>query len=347
MRSLAQLALAFAALCLLALVQPSVATADPAASPEVSQARPPLVVVRGLGPVPTESLRTACRAVLASYPVRCEIRQARSIFEAMAGWNETREQLDAGKALDALFRNRPDDALVELNITTVDLFEPNKRYVFGLASLTDRVALVSLSRIDDEKENLAHRLEKLVLHEVGHAFGLVHHNDADCAMRQDPTVASLDEAPAHLCTACHAELVGNASKLSRPGQIALDRARSHLVRGETQQAREQLVAALWHGQDDSELLNGFALAFIEARQWNEAISVLRYVLERHARYAEAHVNLGLAYQMRGRGGDQRRAVAHYEHAVDLRPEWDLVQAHLAALTTASSAAQGPSTDDPN
>ncbi len=344
MRSLAQLALAFAALCVLVFGQPSVATAEPGATAtaEPTKARPPLIVVRGLGPAPAESLRTACRVLLAKYPVRCEIREQRSIFEAMAGWNEHREQLDAQAALDELFRNRPSDALVELNVTNVDIYEPNKPYVFGLASLTDRVALVSLSRIDDgDQTKLAHRLEKLILHETGHALGLVHHDDHDCAMRQDPTVESLDEAPGHLCQACHKQIVANAHKLARPGQIALDRARSHLVRGETDHAREQLVTALWSGQHDSELLNGFALAFIEARQWNEAISVLKYVLGRQAQYAEAHVNLGLAYQMRGRTGDLGRAVAHFEQALDLRPEWELVQAHLAALTTAPAAAQGP------
>ncbi|MEM6996231.1 MAG: hypothetical protein AAF721_37335 [Myxococcota bacterium] len=345
MRSLAQLALAFAALCLLSLVGPSRAIADETTPAEVTQARPPLIVVRGLGPVPQESLRTACRVLLAEYPVRCEIREARSIFEAMAGWNEKREQLDASRALDALFRNRPTDALVELNLTNVDIYEQAKPYVFGLASLTDRVALVSLSRIDGNASKLPGRLEKLVLHETGHALGLVHHDDHDCSMRQDPTVASLDDAPGHLCETCHAQLVANASKLARPGQIALDRARSHLVRGETDRAREQLVTALWKGQHDSELLNGFALAFIEARQWNEAISVLKYVLDRQAQYAEAHVNLGLAYQMRGRKGDLPRAVAHFEQALDIRPDWELVHAHLSTLTSTPSAAQGPASED--
>lgn len=340
MRSLAQLALALAALCVLALVQPTDAGADEIVTAEATPARPPLIVVRALGPVPDGSLRTACRVLLNEYPVRCEIRPTRSIFEALAGWDEAREQLDAGITLDSLFRDRTGDALVELNITHVDIFEPGKPYVFGLASLTDRVALVSLSRIDDDPTRSRKRLEKLVLHETGHALGLVHHDDPSCSMRRDPTVASLDEAPRHLCKTCHAQLAANAKMLARPGQLALDRARSHLVRGENDQAREQLVSALWSGQDDSELLNGFALAFIEARQWNEAISVLKYVLKRQSAYAEAHVNLALAYQMRGREGDLGRAVSHFEQALNLRPDWELVEAHLAALTTSPSA-QGP------
>lgn len=346
MRSLAQLALALAALCLFALARPTPGVAAPGASQEATaagptEARPPLVVVRALGPVPQESLRTACRVLLTEYPVRCEIREGRSIFTAVGAWDEEREQLDSNRALDALFRSRPADALVEVNITHVDMFEPGKPYVFGLASLTDRLAVVSLSRIEgDGTTALTDRLEKLVLHETGHALGLVHHDDHDCSMRRDPTVESLDAAPDHLCPVCHEQLMANAKKLARPGQIALDRARSHLARGEPDHAREQLVTALWKGQRDSELLNGFALAFIEARQWNEAISVLEYVLRAHDQYAEAHVNLGLAYQMRALEGDRGRAVDHFERALDLRPDWELVAEHLSAFTTAPSA-QGP------
>lgn len=342
MRSLAQLALAFATLCVLAFAGPTRATADEVPVAHKTRARPPLVVVRALGPVPRDTLRTACRVLLKAYPVRCEIRGARSIFEVAAGWDEHREQLDAGIALDTLFRSRPTDALVELNITAADMFEAGKPYVFGLANLVDRIALVSLSRIDASPALHTSRLGKLVLHETGHALGLPHHDGHDCSMRQDATVSSLDEAPGYLCETCHAQLTANAAKLARPGQIALDRARSHLARGQTDRAREQLVATLWKGQHDAELLNGFSLAFIEARQWNEAISVLKYVLDRQPDYAEAHVNLGLAYQMRGREGDLDRAVVHFESALNLRPDWELVQAHLAGLTSTSSAAQGPS-----
>jgi len=342
MRSLAQLALALAALCVLAIARPADVNARVgSAVAKSTPARPPLVVVRGLGAVPRARLRTACRVLLAEFPVRCEIRGARSIFEAAGGWDDLRKQLDAQATLDTLFRSRPDDALVELSVTELDMFEADKPYVFGLASLTDRVGLVSLARIDGDPAQVNARLAKLVLHETGHALGLIHHDDPHCSMRQDPTVASLDEAPTHLCEACHAQLVANTTRMGRPGQIALDRARSHLARGEIDPARDQLVNTLWKGQNDSELLNGFALAFIEAHQWNEAISVLKYVLGRDADYANAHVNLGLAYQMRGHEGDLDRAVAHFERALDLRPDWELVHTHLVALTAESPAAQGP------
>src|SRR5690606_15137347 len=120
------------------------------------------------------------------------------------------------------------------------------------------------------------RLETLVLHEVGHGLGLPHHDTADCVMRQDGTLASLDTAPHEPCARCRAALQRAADALGRPGGLALDRTRADLSRGEDEQAREELVGVLWErGAEDAELLGAFALAFLEAQRYGEAISVLR------------------------------------------------------------------------
>jgi predicted Zn-dependent protease len=296
----------------------------------------PLVVVRALGPVPQERLRSACRSLLERYPVRCEVREARDLLSAWSAWDADRVQLDARAALDILFRDRDEGALVELDITGVDIFEVDKPYVFGLASLTDRIALVSLSRIDDDgRAKLERRLHKLVLHEVGHGFGLHHHDDDDCVMRQDPTVAALDSAPDRLCAACHARIDEQSERLARLGQSQLDRARGWLARGEHDEARLQLADTLHAGDFDHELLRDFATAFFEARQYNEAISLLRFVVKQDGEDAEAHVDLGLCYQMRDREGDLERAIEHLEIALELRPEWQLVGEHLDVLIARS------------
>lgn len=294
------------------------------AAPAMSQPRP-LVVVRALGPMPQERLRAACRSLLRTYPVRCEIGERRELVGVWSGWNVERAQLDARAALDVLFRDREERALVELNLTSVDIFEVDKPYVFGLASLTDRIALVSLSRIDgDGSKRLARRLHKLVLHEVGHTLGLHHHDDPSCVMRQDPTTAALDSAPEGPCEVCHGRLEVAAARLTRPGQSALDRARGLLVRGSYDDARLVLAETLHTGEFDADLLRGFATAFFEARQYNEAISVLRFVVKRHPESAEAHVDLGLCYHRRNREGDRELAIEHLETALELRPDWEQV-----------------------
>lgn len=56
--------------------------------------------------------------------------------------------------------------------------------------------------------------------------------------------------------------------------------------------------------------------------------------------ASAHVQLGLAYQQRGRNGDIARAGGSFEQALELRPDWEKMAAHLA-VTRAEQRAQGP------
>jgi predicted Zn-dependent protease len=301
--------------------------------------RPPLVVVRALGNnTPTEALRLACRTLLASFPVRCEIRSSRSFVEVRQAWSDKRQQLDAREALELLFRDRASHALAEINVTAVDIYEPAKPFVFGLASLTDRVAVVSLARIGGR--HTTDRLRKLVLHETAHTLGLHHHDDVDCVMRQDPTVASLDTAPKRPCAKCRTELARSAKHLARPGQIALDRGRSHLIRGEAEAARSLLLGTVWAQDYDAEVLTEFGVAFHDAHHWDDAVGVLKFVVqELDPDNAQAHVHLGLAYQMRGKDGDIDRAIRHFERAVELKPEWTTVAAHINVLQAPS--AQGP------
>jgi predicted Zn-dependent protease len=300
------------------------------------ETRPPLVVVRALGNVPTEATRLACRSLLKRYPVRCEIRASRSFVEVRGAWSDKRQQLDAREALELLFRDRAGDALAEINI----IYEPAKPFVFGLASLTDRVAIVSLSRIGGA--NTAERLRKLVLHETAHTLGLHHHDDDDCVMRQDPTVESLDMAPSKPCAKCRKTLTKASQHLARPGQIALDRGRSFLIRGEAEAARSLLLGTVWAQDYDVDVLTEFGVAFHEAKQWDDAVGVLKFVVqELDDTHAEAHVHLGLAYQFRGHRGDLDRAIEHFERAVELKPEWTTVAAHLNVLQNQAPSAQGP------
>lgn len=301
----------------------------------------PLVVVRSLGPVDASTLRLVCRALLREYPVRCAIRATRGVFEYAPGWDAQRRQLDARVTLEQIFRTRSRDALIELNITPLDIFERDKPYIFGLASLTDRVALISLARIRQPKDRLEARLTKLVLHEVGHTLGLPHHSDSSCVMRQDATVASLDGAPLSLCAACHHALVRHSEQLSLTGQIALDRAVGHLSRGEPRAARTSFVRALWDETLDDRLLAAFGVAFLRAGHYNDAISILHYAIHRGDGRPEAHTSLGVALQLRGWPADLGRAIYHFERALGMRPNWERLATHVANLRVEPTRAQGP------
>jgi archaemetzincin len=53
---------------------------------------------------------------------------------------------------------------------------------------------------------LVERLAKEAVHEVGHAFGLVHCGTIECVMSRSPAVREVDEKRPELCGECRARL---------------------------------------------------------------------------------------------------------------------------------------------
>ena len=125
----------------------STALAKAADASRSAQSRPPLVVVTSLGHVDASTMRLACRSLLETLPIRCELRGQEPEEDYKHAWSETRGQLDAREVLEQIFRRRSVDAHVELMLTDFDIYEGERPYVFGLGSLTDRVAVISTARI--------------------------------------------------------------------------------------------------------------------------------------------------------------------------------------------------------
>ncbi len=246
--------------------------------------------------------------------------------------DEDRRQLDARRGLELLFRDRAADALVEIDLTANDIFESGKPFVFGLASLSDRIAIISTARLQSSNPDLyADRLTKLVMHEAGHTFGLRHHDHDDCVMRTDPSVASLDSAPTTPCERCRKRLDRRANTLARPGQLALDRSRGLLARHDPDSARQLLLGTVWAGEYGDALLHEFGIAFQRSGQLDDAIGIFQFLVEESPEHARGHVSLGMALQARDGDGDRANAIAHFERALELRPDWTTVAAHLNAL----------------
>lgn len=111
--------------------------------------------------------------------------------------------LAAGAAADA----------VTLGVTEKDLCLPMLSFVFGHAQLGGRVAVVSLARLRQEFYGLPpdavllqERAAKEAVHEVGHAYGLVHCPDPECAMSLSTGIEQVDAKQAALCRTCRALL---------------------------------------------------------------------------------------------------------------------------------------------
>jgi len=98
----------------------------------------------------------------------------------------------------------PQDAYAMIAVMMVDLY-PNERwnFVFGQASLKDRVGVFSLARYKAKKESLQLlRACKVLTHEFGHMFGIHHCTAYECNMNGANNIREVDDSPIHVCTVC-------------------------------------------------------------------------------------------------------------------------------------------------
>jgi archaemetzincin len=130
------------------------------------------------------------------------------------GTNGPWVQHHTGGILNWLARSKlPPDAVCLLAITMEDLYpEPSWNYVFGEATLDNRVGVYSLARYQagfwgeretGERRALATlRSYKVLAHETGHMFALHHCRRYECVMNGSNSLEEMDRAPVEPCPVC-------------------------------------------------------------------------------------------------------------------------------------------------
>jgi len=98
----------------------------------------------------------------------------------------------------------PDDAYAMIAVTMTDLYPDEKwNYVFGMASLRNRVGVFSFARYSDEDDKrVLLRAAKVLTHEMGHMFGIKHCIAFQCNMNGANHLLEVDQSPPHLCPVC-------------------------------------------------------------------------------------------------------------------------------------------------
>jgi archaemetzincin len=124
------------------------------------------------------------------------------------------QQILSTYVLDKVLKPRlPKDAVALIAFTTTDLWPGEGwNYVFGQASLADRVGVWSIHRYGDPAESdeafrlCLLRTIKTATHETGHMFSLLHCTFYECNMCGSNHLAESDRRPLEPCPVCLAKL---------------------------------------------------------------------------------------------------------------------------------------------
>ena len=186
--------------------------------PRLAAHPPPRLVIQLLG-----ALTSAQRGILddvrdvvaASFCLPVETRAPLALDTLpKRAWRDLAErgqrQYHTRFLLDELLAPRREPGVAALiGLTAVDLY-PNPRwsFVFGSASLTERIGVWSIHRFGDPASGIdayqlcLRRAAKVAVHELGHIFGLRHCIAYTCVMNGSNSLAETDRGVLRACPLC-------------------------------------------------------------------------------------------------------------------------------------------------
>ncbi len=132
-----------------------------------------------------------------------------------SAFNPLRNQYHAGVIIQEILSEVEEGTYV-VALIDKDLYIDGYNFVFGLADPSYKICIVSDARLKqefyglppDEKLYLS-RLEKEVLHEMGHLLGLPHCPDPKCVMHFSNCLEDTDRKEAEFCENCKAKLLSS------------------------------------------------------------------------------------------------------------------------------------------
>ena len=129
--------------------------------------------------------------------------------ERMKGY-PARRQIRTGFIMDKILKPAiPNDAAALIAFTNEDLFpDESMNYVFGQASLDDRVGVWSLARLGEKTDQTTFlkRTLKIAVHETAHMFGFKHCTKYECVMSGTNSIDETDRRPIDACPECMAKI---------------------------------------------------------------------------------------------------------------------------------------------
>ena len=132
---------------------------------------------------------------------------AANALDLQRAYDNSRRQYNSTALLAQILASAGTEKCIAL--VDVDLFIPVLTFVFGEAQLDGRAAVVSTHRLsntfyglEEDRILLLHRIEKEIIHELCHTFGMYHCRQFECVMRSSTYVEEIDVKKAAPCNAC-------------------------------------------------------------------------------------------------------------------------------------------------
>ena len=170
------------------------------------------ILIVAINPTDRSLLAPLVKPLAETFSREVEVARAMPLDGSFA-LNVSRYQYGSTALIAALLEKFEDFQGKILGVTSGDLFVPVLTYVFGEAQLDGKVAVVSSYRLRDEYYGLApdagllhHRLVKESVHELGHAFGLLHCHNYLCVMHSSTGVEEIDIKTERLCAECRGKI---------------------------------------------------------------------------------------------------------------------------------------------
>jgi archaemetzincin len=164
---------------------------------------PKTIYIQPLGNVNLLYLETAKKSVESFYGYKCIVKEKKPLTVDLLAGSKTR--YEASFILNKFTSKENVLVLTEKDIACVKGTSPEWG-VLGLGRRPGTVCVVSTYRMKKNVSNfkVLERLEKVVLHEIGHNLGLDHClNDIHCMMNDAKgTISQIDKEKVYLCKKC-------------------------------------------------------------------------------------------------------------------------------------------------
>jgi len=165
------------------------------------------ICVMPIGDVPEDDVTFACDVLAADLGREVVVTEPLPLQDSY--YYAARDQYSAAGFLAYVEANAPDGAFRAVGLTAQDITIPQLNFLFGMGRCPGKAAVMSTYRLDFYCESSVQRrarFAKLLVHELGHTFGLLHCRQPLCGMDFAEGYASLDYSRIAFCERCEANL---------------------------------------------------------------------------------------------------------------------------------------------